>query len=62
MNDFFVLQVIFLLGVPWANLSTLFFLLFALDHTEYCVNQCIIYLACIGIGVLFLCLQHVRRV
>lgn len=39
-----------------------FFLLFALDHTEYCVNQCIIYLACIGIGVLFLCLQHVRRV
>lgn len=38
------------------------FFLFALDHTEYCVNQCIVYLACIGIGMLFLCLQHVRRV
>lgn len=39
-----------------------FLFLFALDHIEYCVNQCIIYLACIGIGMLFLCLQHVRRV
>lgn len=35
------------------------FFFFAVDHTEYCVNQCIIYLFCIGIGML---LWYVKKV